>query len=164
MGMGMAASMAAMMVPTAAPFFFAYGRDSRRPVAIAAVILIYVAVWSAIGLALDHLMSRVMMPSSLVVVGVAAAIALVYSVTPWSRWAREHCRQMSIDDPRGPRFRDAVTEGVSYAACCVVCSAGMMLVVIVLGMSNLLVIVAGAAVLLAYKFIPWPAPHLSHSR
>ncbi len=164
MGMGMAASMAAMMVPTAAPFFLAYGRDSRRPMAIAAVVLIYVAVWAAIGLALDHLLSQVMMPSSLVVVGVAAAIALVYAVTPWARWGREHCRQMSIDNPRGPRFRDALTEGVSYAACCVVCSAGPMLVVIVFGMSNLLVIVAGAAVLLAYKLISWSPPALSHTR
>ena len=29
--MVMAASMAAMMVSTAAPFLFAYGRDTRRP-------------------------------------------------------------------------------------------------------------------------------------
>ena len=36
----MAVSMAAMMVPTAAPFFLAYGRDTRRPVAIATVVLI----------------------------------------------------------------------------------------------------------------------------
>jgi Predicted metal-binding integral membrane protein (DUF2182) len=153
-----------MMVLTATPFFLAYGRDSRRPVAIATVVLIYVAVWAAIGLALDYLMSQVMMPSSLLVVGIAIAIALVYAVTPWGRWAREQCRQMSMREPRGPRFRDAVVEGASYAACCVVCSAGVMLVVIVLGMSNPLVIVAGAAVMLAYKLIPWPAPALSHGR
>jgi len=39
-----------------------------------------------------------------------------------------------------------------------------MLVVIVLGMSNPLVIVAGAAVILAYKLIPWNAPALLRSR
>jgi len=44
------------------------------------------------------------------------------------------------------------------------CMAGVMLVVIVLGMSNPLVIVAGAAVMLAYKLIPWPAPALSPGR
>ncbi len=164
MGTGMAVSMAAMMVPTAAPFFLAYGRDTRRPVATATVVLIYVAVWAAIGFALDYLMSQVMMPSSLLVVGIAVAIGLVYAVTPWGRWAREQCRQMSMREPRGPRFRDAVAEGAGYAACCVVCSAGVMLVVIVLGMSNPLVIVAGAAVMLAYKVIPWPAPALSRSR
>jgi len=164
MGTGMAVSMAAMMVLTATPFFLAYGRDPRRPVAIATVVLIYVAVWAAIGLALDYLMSEVMMPSSLLVVGIAVAIALVYAVTPWGRWAREQCRQMSMRESRGPRFRNAVAEGASYAGCCVVSSAGVMLVVIVLGMSNPFVIVAGAAVMLAYKLIPWPAPALSHSR
>lgn len=151
MATGMAISMAAMMVPTAAPFFLAYGRDTRRPVPVATVVVIYAVVWAAIGLALDHLMSRVMMPSSLLVVGIAVAIAVGYVVTPWGRWAHEQCRQMSMREPRGPRFRDAVADGVSYAACCVVCSAGVMLVVIVLSMSNVLVIVTGAAVMLAYK-------------
>jgi predicted metal-binding membrane protein len=156
MGMGMAISMAAMMVPSAAPFFVAYGRDTRRPVAVATVVLIYVAVWAAIGLALDYLMSQVMMPSSLMVVGIA--IAIVYAVTPWGRWARERCYEMSMREARAKRFRDAVAEGASYAACCVVCSAAAMLVVILLGMSNLLVIVVGAVVMLAYKLIPPSAP------
>ena len=159
--MGMAVSMSAMMMPTAAPFFFAYGRDTRRPVAIATVVLIYVAAWAAIGLALDYMMSQIMMPSSLLVVAIAVVIALAYAATPWGRWAREQCRQMSRREPRGPGFRDAVAEGASYAACCVVCSAGVMLVVIVLGMSNPLVIVAGAVVMLANKLIPWPARALS---
>jgi len=164
MARGMGVSMVAMMVPTAVPFFLAYGRDIRRPVAIGTVVLIYVAVWAAIGLGIDYLMSQVMMPSSLLIVGIAIVIALMYAVTPWGRWAREHCRKMSMREPRGPRFRDAVAEGASYAACCVVCSAGVMLVVIVLGMSNPLVIVVGAAVILAYKLIRWPAPALSRSR
>jgi len=161
MGMGMAISMAAMMVPSAAPFFVAYGRDTRRPVTVATVVLIYVAVWAAIGLALDYLMSQVMMPSSLLVVGIAIALALAYAVTPWGRWARERCREMSMREARANRFGEAVAEGASYAACCVVCSAGVMLVVILLGMSNPLVIVVGAAVMLAYKLIPRPAPALS---
>jgi len=164
MGAGMALSMAAMMAPTAAPFFVAYGRGARRSSAVATVVLIYVAVWAAIGLALDSLMRQVMVPSSLQVVGIAAAIALAYAATPWGRWAREQCRLMSIGEPRGRRVLDAMADGASYAACCVVCSAGVMLLVIVLGMSNPLVIVAGAAVMLVYKVIPWPAPALSRSR
>jgi predicted metal-binding membrane protein len=161
MGTGMAVSMVAMMALTATPFFLAYGRDTRRPVAIATVVLIYVAVWAAIGLAVDNLMSLVMMPSSLLVVGIAVATAFVYALTPWGRWARQECRRMSMREPRGPRFHDAVAEGASYAACCVACSAGAMLVVILLGMTNPLVIIAGAAVMLAYKLIPLPAPALS---
>jgi predicted metal-binding membrane protein len=157
MGMGMAVSMAAMMVPTAAPFFLAYARDTRRPPAIATVVLLYVATWAAIGLALDYVMSQIVMPSSLLVVAIAVGFALVYAATPWGRWAREQCRQMSRRVRRGSTFRDAVAEGATYAACCVLCSAAVMLVLVVLGMSNPLVIMAGAVVMLCYKLIPWPA-------
>ena len=157
MGTGMAVAMAAMMVPTAAPFFVAYGRDTRRPVGIAAVVLIYVAVWAAIGLGLDYLMSMVMIPSTLVVVGVAVVVAIAYAASPWGRWAREQCRRMSMREARGPGLAGVLSEGVRYTACCVVCSAGVMLVVIALGMSNPLVIVAGAVTLLAYKLVPWPS-------
>lgn len=157
MGAGMAVSMAAMMVPSAAPFFVAYGRDTRRPLATATVVLIYVAAWMAIGVAVDFLMSQVMMPTSLLAMGIAVAVALVYAITPWGRWARERCRAMSVREPRGPGFIDAAVEGASYAACCIACSAGLMLAVIVLGMSNPLVIVGGAVALLAYKLVPWPS-------
>jgi predicted metal-binding membrane protein len=147
--MAMAAAMAAMMAPTAAPFFVAYGRDTRRPAGIAAVVLIYVAVWAAIGLALDALMSQVMMPSSTMIAAGAIAFAGIYMLMPWSRRARERCREMCRHEERG----SAVREGASYAASCVVCSAGVMVALIVLGMTNVLVLVAGAAVMLAYKFI-----------
>lgn len=157
MGTGMAGSMVAMMVPTATPFFLAYGRETRQPFAIATVVVMYAAVWVVIGLAVDYVTSQVMMPSSVLVVGIAIVIALGYAVTPWARSAREQCRQMSMPRPRSPRFRDALAEGASYTACCAVCSAGVMLVVIVLGMSNPLVIVGGAAVMLAYK-LNWYRP------
>ena len=132
--------MAVMMAPTAAPFFLAYWRGTRRAAALAAVVLFYVTVWAAIGLALDYPMRQVMIPPSPLVAGVAVVVALVYAATPWGSWARLQCRQMSM------------------AACCVVCSAALMAVVLILGMSNPLVIVAGAAVMLAYKLAPWPGP------
>ena len=160
----MAFSMAAMMGASAVPFFFAYGRDSRRPVATAAVILIYVAVWALIGFALDYLMGMVMTPSSLLIAAAAVTVAVVYSFTPWGRWARDRCREMAQREPRGPRFRDAMADGASYAVCCIVCSAGIMLALVVVGMSNLVVIVAGAAVMLLYKVTPWPVPALSRGR
>jgi predicted metal-binding membrane protein len=160
----MASSMAAMMAASAVPFFFAYGRDSRRPVATAVVVLIYVAVWALIGLALDYVMGMVMVPSSLLVAAAAAAVAVVSAFTPWSRWARDRCREMAQREPRGPRHRDALADGASYTACCIVCSAGIMLALVVVGMSNPLVIVAGAAVMLLYKITPWRVPALSHDR
>ena len=156
--------MAAMMAASAVPFFFAYARDSRRLRATATVVLIYVVVWALIGLALDYVMSMVTMPSSLQIAAAAVGVAVVYALTPWGRWARDQCREMAQREPRAPRFRDALTDGASYTACCIVCSAGIMLAVVVVGMSNPLVIVTGAAVLLLYKITPWPAPVLSRSR
>jgi predicted metal-binding membrane protein len=160
----MAFSMAAMMAASAVPFFFAYWRDSRRPLATAGVVLIYVAVWALIGIAVDYVMGMVMVPSSLLITAVAVVAAVVYALTPWGRWARDRCREMTQREPRKPRFRDALADGASYTACCVVCSAGIMLALVVVGMSNLLVIVAGAAVMLFYKIAPWPVPALSRSR
>jgi len=159
----MAFSMAAMMAASALPFFFAYGRDSRRPVATAAVVLIYVAVWALIGFALDQAMGMVMMRSSFLVAAASVAVAAVYALTPWGRWARDRCCQMTRREPRGPRFRDALAEGASYAECCIVCSAGFTLALVVVGMSNPVVVVVGAAVLLLYKITPWPMPALAET-
>jgi len=116
MGRGMGVSMVAMMVPTAVPFFLAHGRDTRQPVAIATVVLIYLAVWAAIGLALDYLMSQVMMPSSLLIVGIAIVIALMYPrgaggcVSTAARWpyASHAARGSAMPWPRGRTMRCAV--------------------------------------------------------
>lgn len=157
-------SMAAMMAASAVPFFSAYGRDSRRPVATAAVVLIYVAVWTLIGFSIDYVMGMGMMPSSPLVAAATAAVAVVYAFTPWARWARDRCREMAQRKRRGPRFRDALADGASYSACCIVCSAGIMLALVVVGMSNPVVIVAGAAAMLLYKIVPWPELALLRDR
>jgi len=148
--MAMALSMAAMMAPSAAPFFVAYGRDSRRPAAIAAVVLIYVAAWVAIGFAAGELMDRTMMRMLSWPIAIAAVgVALLYSFTPWARCARTRCRQMCGRAPRG----GAISEAAVYTACCVVCSAGLTTVLILVGMSNVLVLSGAAAVMLLYKVI-----------
>ena len=159
----MAFSMAGMMAASAVPFFFAYGRDSRRPVATAAVVLIYVAVWALIGFGLDQVTASVMMRPSFLVATAAVAVASVYALTPWGRWARDRCREMARREPRGPRFRDALAEGASYAGCCIVCSAGFTLALVVVGMSNPVVVGVGAAVMLLYKITPWPVPALTQT-
>jgi hypothetical protein len=148
--MAMAVSMAAMMAPSAAPFFVAYGRDSRRPVAIAAVVLIYVAAWAAIGFGLDYAMGQLMMPSlSWEIAAAAIGVAVVYAVTPWSRWARARCRAMCGREPRGNPLVDAAR----YTACCAVCSAGIMAALVVIGMTNVLVLIAAAGAMVVYKLI-----------
>jgi predicted metal-binding membrane protein len=162
--MVMAYSMAAMMAVSAVPFFFAYGRDSRRPVATAGIVLIYVGTWALIGSAFGYVMGMVMMPSSLLVIGAAFAVAVLYTLTPWGRWARDRCRAMAQREPRGPALRNALADGASYTVCCIACSAGIMAALVVLDMSNPLVIVAGAVVMLLYKHAPWPVPAPSRSR
>ena len=153
----MAAMMAAMMVPTAAPFFFAYGRDTRRPAAVAITIAIYVAVWGVIGALAGLAMDKVMLPSSLLVGAAAIAFAVLYTLSPWSRRARARCREMCMRAPRGSSMREALVDGASYAACCLVCSAGVMVALVVLGMSNVFLIVAAAALLFVYKLADWSA-------
>ena len=151
--MGMAVSMAAMMAPSAAPFFLAYGRDTRRPAAVAVAVVVYVAVWAAIGLAVDALMNQVMVPSGWQILAVAVTLGALYTVTPWSRWARARCQEMCRHDARGGAFAD----GAAYAGCCVVCSAGIMAALVVVGMSNLTVVVLGAIAMFVYKFSGWGA-------
>jgi predicted metal-binding membrane protein len=153
----MAAMMAAMMVPTAAPFFFAYGRDTRRPAAVAITIAIYVAVWGVIGALAGLAMDKVMLPSSLLVGAAAIAFAVLYTLSPWSRRARAGCREMCMRAQRGSSMREALVDGATYAECCLVCSAGVMAALVVLGMSNVFLIVAAAALLFVYKLTDWGA-------
>jgi hypothetical protein len=155
--MVMAASMATMMVPTAAPFFFVYGRDTRRPAAVLVTVLIYVAVWAAIGAIADVVLGQVMMHSSVIVAAAAITFAVAWTLSPWSRRARARCREMCMRSPRAAGLRGALLDGSAYAACCLVCSAGVMVGVVVLGMSNIWVIVAAAGALLVYKLIDWGA-------
>ena len=144
----MAASMASMMLPTAAPFFVVYGRSSRRAGPTAIVVAIYVAVWAVIGVAAYLVMSRVMLPSGVWVAAVAVLFAGLYALAPWSRRGRAQCRGM-CREPAG----DPIRSGLTYAANCVACSAGVMVAVVILGMSNLALMAAAAAVVLLLK---WP--------
>ncbi len=144
----MAASMAAMMLPTASPFFVAYGRSSRRAGPTATVVATYVAVWATIGVAAYVVMSQVMLPSGLWVAAVAVLFAALYARAPWTRRGRAKCREM-CREPAG----DPMRGGLTYAANCVACSAGVMVAVVILGMSDLALMAAAAAVVLLLK---WP--------
>jgi predicted metal-binding membrane protein len=162
--MGMSVSMAAMMAPTAAPFFFAYGRHSRRLLGVALLVLTYLAIWAVVGAGADLAMGQMMLPSSWMLAVAAIAFAAVYSVTPWSRWARARCRAMCGREARSGRLADAVRDGFQYGICCVVCSAGVMVAAIALGMSNPVVFIAAMVLILALKLTSWPARALSSAR
>lgn len=144
----MAASMAAMMLPTAAPFFVAYGRSSRRAGPTAIVVAIYAAVWAAIGVGDYFVMSQLMLPAGLWLAAGAVLFAALYGLAPWGRRGRARCREMCREAAGDP-----VSSGLAYAANCVVCSAGVMVAVLILGMSNLALMAAAAAAVLLLK---WP--------
>jgi predicted metal-binding membrane protein len=151
----MAASMAAMMLPTAVPFFMAYGRSSRRAGAIAIVVATYLSVLAAIGVAAYLVMSQVMLPAGLWLGAGAVLFAALYALTPWSRRGGARCREM-CREPAG----DPVRSGLAYAAGCIECSAGVMAAVVILGMSSLALMAAAAAVVLLLK---WPQRPTSRS-
>lgn len=147
----MAVAMAAMMAPSAAPFVIAYGRDTRRPAAIAVVVLIYVAAWALIGLAVGLLMNRAMIAPSWQTVAAAAAVAALYSFTPWARWAKSRCQHMCANQARD----GAVREAARYTTCCIACSAGIMAALTLIGMTSAPVLVIGAATMILYKLSGW---------
>ena len=149
----MAISMAAMMAPTAAPFFVAFVRDTKRPLAVAATVVVYVAVWAVIGAGAGLLMSQLMLPSSALIAVLAVGLAALYMLMPWSRWAQARCQAMCRRETRRTGVLNTLVEAVTYTGCCVVCSAGVMGALLALGMSNVLVLIAAAAALLVYKVI-----------
>lgn len=151
----MALAMAAMMAPSAAPFFIAYGRDTRRPQAVVVAVLVYIGLWAAIGVAIDAAMNYVMVPSSPVIFAIAVAFAVLYSLSPWSRRAQMRCRDMCSRAPRGTSSGAAFRAGLSYSWCCVICSAGLMVPLIVVGMTSLIVMALGAALMVVYKVGEW---------
>lgn len=152
----MAASMAAMMLPTAAPFFVAYARGVRRPAPTALAVLTYVAVWVAIGGVAYLVMARVMLPSGLYVAGLAIAFAGLYSLAPWKRAGQARCQAMCREPIVDPGLQSALTQGLAYSAGCVACSAGVMVAVLLLGMSSLVLMAAASGVILLYKIGgPW---------
>ena len=155
--MTMAASMAAMMLPTAAPFFVAYARDVKRPVPAALVVATYAAAWAVIGLVAYFVMGAMMLSTAVYVAGIAIAFAGLYAWTPWKRHAQARCQEMCGRTPRSPSPGNALREGLRYSGNCILCSAGVMIALVVLGMSSFWLMVAGAAVILLYKIAGvWP--------
>ena len=148
----MAASMAAMMLPTAVPFFIAV----RRPDQILVVAAIYAAVWAAIGAVAWFTMSQVMLPSAIWVSAVAIAFALMSLLTPWAKLGARRCQEMCRHPVAGPGWK----AGVTYTWNCFVCSAGVMAAVLFVGMSNLAWMAAASCVILIYKAvrIDWRSP------
>jgi predicted metal-binding membrane protein len=123
-----AATMAAMMLPSAVPAALRCG----RPSAAAWLAVSYVALWAAVGLAVVALV-----PMSAAVV-IAAGL---YELTPLKRACRRRCREH-------------VRSGLELGLYCVGSSLGLMAAFVALGAMGIEWMAVAAVAVLAQKLVP----------
>jgi predicted metal-binding membrane protein len=95
-------------------------------------------------------------PSQAAVVGLALALAGVYSVSRIKRASQARCRELCA--LHGPLpfnlLRSAAVVGARYGLSCLGCSAALMVAMVLLGMSSIWWAVILGIVVLVYKFAP----------
>jgi predicted metal-binding membrane protein len=157
--------MAAMMLPSALPVVLEFARAAERrrrwPAATAVLAVTYLGVWLLFGVVCYAIYAALNMPwpNQAMVVGLALALAGVYSVSPVKRASQARCRELCA--LHGPLpfslMRSAVVAGVRYGLSCLGCSAALMVAMVLLGMSSLWWAVLLGLVVLLYKLAP-PLP------
>ena len=154
--------MAAMMLPSAIPVVLEFARTAERrrgwPVATGVLAVTYLGVWLIFGVVCYAIYTAVRMPwpNQAVVVGLALALAGVYSVSPIKRASQARCRELCA--LHGPLpfnlMRSAAVAGARYGLSCLGCSAALMVAMVLLGMSSLWWAVILGIVVLIYKLAP----------
>ena len=154
--------MAAMMLPSAIPVVLEFARtaEGRRgwPVATGVLAVTYLGVWLMFGVVCYALYTAARMPwpNQAVVVGLALALAGVYSVSPIKRASQARCRELCA--LHGPLpfnlMRSAAVVGARYGLSCFGCSAALMVAMVLMGMSSLWWMVILGIVVLIYKLAP----------
>ena len=153
---------AAMMLPSAIPVVLEFARTAERrrgwQVATGVLAATYLGVWLIFGVVCYaiYTAARMPWPNQAVAVGLALALAGVYSVSPIKRASQARCRELCA--LHGPLpfnlMRSAAVAGVRYGFSCLGCSVALMVAMVLLGMSNLWWAVILAVVVLVYKFAP----------
>ena len=154
--------MAAMMLPSAIPVVVEFARTAERrrgwQVATGVLAATYLGVWLMFGVVCYAIYTALRMPwpNQPMVVGLALALAGVYSVSPIKRASQARCRELCA--VHGPLpfnlMRSAAVAGVRYGLSCMGCSAALMVAMVLLGMSSLWWAVILGLVVLVYKFAP----------
>jgi len=154
--------MAAMMLPSAIPVVLEFARTAERrrgwQVATGVLAVTYLGVWLMFGVVCYAIYTAASMPwpNQASVIGVALALAGVYSVSPIKRASQARCRELCA--LHGPLpfnlMRSAAVAGARYGLSCLGCSAALMVAMVLLGMSNLWWAVILGIVVLIYKFAP----------
>src|SRR5262245_6132470 len=158
--------MAAMMLPSAIPVVLEFARAAERragwPVATGVLVVTYLGVWLVFGVLGYAIYAALGMPwpNQAVVVGIALAMAGVYSLSPIKRASQARCRELCA--LHGPLpfnlMRSAVVVGARYGGSCLGCSAALMVAMVLLGMSSLWWAVVLGLVVLIDKLAPPPHP------
>jgi predicted metal-binding membrane protein len=154
--------MAAMMLPSAIPVVLEFARTAERrrgwQVATTALAGTYLGVWLVFGVVCYALYTAMRMPwpNQPLVVGLALALAGVYSLSPIKRASQARCRELCA--LHGPLpfnlMRSAVVAGARYGLSCLGCSAALMVAMVLVGMSSLWWAVILGIVVLIYKLAP----------
>jgi predicted metal-binding membrane protein len=154
--------MAAMMLPSAIPVVIEFARTAERrrrwPVATGVLAVTYLGVWLIFGVACYAIYTALGMPwpNQAVVVGLALALAGVYSSSPIKRASQARCHELCA--LHGPLpfslMKSAAVAGLRYGLGCLGCSAALMVAMVLLGMSNLWWAVLLGIVVLIYKLAP----------
>jgi predicted metal-binding membrane protein len=154
--------MAAMMLPSAVPVVLEFARTAERrrrwQIATAVLAATYLGVWLMFGVVCYVIYTALRMPwpNQAGVVGVALALAGVYSLSPIKRASQARCRELCA--LHGPLpfnlMRSAAVAGARYGLSCLGCSAALMVAMILIGMSSLWCGVILSIVVLIYKLAP----------
>lgn len=154
--------MAAMMLPSAIPVVLEFARAAERrrrwPMATGALVVTYLGVWLIFGMVCYTIYTALGMPwpNQAVVVGLALALAGVYSSSPIKRASQARCRELCA--LHGPLpfnlMKSAAVAGIRYGLSCLGCSAGLMVAMVLLGMSSLWWAVVLGIVVCVYKLAP----------
>src|SRR5882672_3399162 len=154
--------MAAMMLPSAVPVVVEFARTAERrsgwQAATGVLAGTYLGVWLVFGVVCYAVYTAMRMPrpNQAFVVGLALALAGVYSVSPIKRASQARCHELCA--LHGPLpfnlIRSAAVAGVRYGLSCLGCSAAFMVAMVLLGMSSLWWAVILGIVVLVYRFAP----------
>jgi predicted metal-binding membrane protein len=129
--------MAAMMLPGAAPAVARCAQASGRLRTVPLFIGLYLAVWTAVGVAVYALYR----PHGSVTAGAVVIAAGVYELTPLKREFRRRCRAR-------------VRSGLEFGLACVGSSIGLMLVLVALSVMSIAWMAVIAVLVLVQKLLP----------
>jgi predicted metal-binding membrane protein len=147
--------MAAMMLPSVAPFALLYARGATTAMAPGLLAAGYLAVWAAVGIP-AYLIDRALgMDHPTATAGVLIA-AGIYQLTPVKNACLRRCRSPLdfIVQHWRPGLTGAFRLGVEHGAYCIGCCIALMAVLVIAGGMGLIWVAAIALVGAAEKLLP----------